>query len=248
MKRLFRFTHYRRVAVWLFGAVWLAGGSLVAAEDALSDPVASSQARPVFQTLSTIHHTLLPDGSIQDVCPGASSIAATVGLRLSIAPAVLTAHKRFLDGGLDAVDLCDVVASCQHRILVANPATEGRRALVEAGSDSGWDVSTGRTSSIFGSRTSRGGPPGQAGLGDPGLPFTRPLLAGTFRPPGHTFPRETTTGTQVTFKAVDTLGPLGSSNAPAGVCSRPTPGRSLHGRPPHGCTPTTRRSGLPPLT
>ncbi len=238
MKRLFRFTHYRRVAVWLFGAVWLAGGSLVAAEDALSDPVASSQARPAFQTLSTIHSTVVPDGSIRDVCPSPSSIAAMVGFT----PAVLTAHKRFR--GLDAVDLCDVGASpC---ILVANPATQG--PLVEAGSDHGSDVSTGRTSSIFGSRTSRGGPPGQAGLGDPGLPLTRPLLAGTFRPPGHTFPRETTTGTKVTVKAVDTLGPLGSSNTPVGVYSRPTPGRPLHGRPPHGCTPTARRSGLPLIT
>jgi len=239
MKRLFRFTHYRCVAVWLFGAVWLAGGSLVAAEDALSDPVTSSQARPVFQTLSTIHPTLLPDGSIRDVCPGPSSIAARVGFT----PAVLTAHKRFR--GLDAVDLCDVVASCQHCILVANPATEGRRALVEAGSDSGWDVSTGRTSSIFGSRTSRGGPPGQAGLGDPGLPLTRPLLAGTFRPPGHPFPRETTTDTQVTFKAVDTLGPPGSSNAPVGVCSRPTPDRrSTGGRPP-GAPPPPGEAASP---
>jgi len=183
MKRLFRFTHYRRVAVWLFGAVWLAGGSLVATEDALSDPVASSQAHPAFQTLSTIHPIVLPGGSIRDVCPAPSSIGVMV------APAVLTMRVR----GLDAVDLCDVLASRQHGILVANPARQ--EPLVEAGSDSGSDVSTRRTSRIFGSRTSRGGPAGQAGLGDPGLPFTRPLLAGTFRPSGHPFPRETTTGT-----------------------------------------------------
>ncbi len=240
MKRLFRFTHYRRVAVWLFGAVWLAGGSLVAAEDALSDPVTSSQARPVFQTLSTIHPTLLPDGSIRDVCPGPSSIAARVGFT----PAVLTAHKRFR--GLDAVDLCDVVASCQPCILVANPATEGRRALVEAGSDSGWDVSTGRTSSIFGSRTSRGGPPGQAGLGDPGLPFTRPLLAGTFRPSGHPFPRETTTGTP--FQGRGYAGAAWFQQRAGRGMQQAHPRPALHGRPPPGCTPTARRSGLPSIT
>ena len=73
MKRLFRFTHYRRVAVWLFGAVWLAGGSLVVVEDALSDPAASSQARPAIETLSTIHPTLVPEGSIRAVCPAPSS-------------------------------------------------------------------------------------------------------------------------------------------------------------------------------
>ena len=178
MKRLFRFTHYRRVAVWLFGVAWFAGGSLVVVEDALSDPVASSQARPAFQTPSTIHPTAFPDGSIRAVCPAPSSIEAMVGF----APAILTMRVR----GLGAVDLCNVVTSCQR--CVAHAARQG--LLVEAGSNSGWDRSTARTNSIFGSRTSRESPPGQAGLGDPGLPATRPLLAGTFGPPGPPFPRE----------------------------------------------------------
>ena len=207
MKRLFRFTHYRCVAVWLFGAVWLASGSLGATEDAFSDPAASSQALPAFQTLSTIHPTAFPDGSIRAVCPALSSIEAMVGF----APAILTMRVR----SLGAVDLCNVVTSCQR--CVAHAARQG--PLVEAGSNSGWDRSTARTNSIFGSRTSRGSPSGQAGLGDPGLPATRPLLAGTFGPPGPPFPRETTIGTQVIFKAVDSrLVPTTRR-----LCTRPPP-------------------------
>ena len=140
MKRLFRFTHNRRDADGRFGAGWLASGSPATTEDALSDPAAPSQARPAFQALSTIRPAPLPDCAMRELGVGASSISATVGARIGVAPAVSTDTERFVDRSLDAVDLCDVVDLCAHRTPVANEAAEGRRALVDAGRDPGWEV------------------------------------------------------------------------------------------------------------
>ena len=191
MKRLFRFTHNRRNADGCFGAGWLASGSPAVTGDALSDSAAPSQARLAFQALSTIRPALLPDCAMRELGVGASSISATVGARISVAPVVSTDTE--VDRSFDAVDLCDVVDLCAYSTPVANEAAEGRRALVDAGRDPGWDVVAATTSSMVGSGTSRGAPLGQAGLGDPDLPVSRLLLACVFRPPGPAFPCSTTT-------------------------------------------------------
>ncbi len=174
MKRVFRFTHNRRDADGCFGAGWLASGSPAAT--AFSDPAAPSQARLSFQALSTIRPAPLPDCARRALGVGASSLSATVGACISVAPVVSTDTER----SLDAVDRCDVVDLCAYSLPVANEAAEGRRALVDAGRDPGWDVVAAMTSSMVGSGTSRGAPPGQAGLGDPGLPVSRLLLACVF--------------------------------------------------------------------
>ena len=176
MKRLFRFTHNRRDADGCFGAGWLASSSPAAT--GFSDPAAPSQARLAFQALSTIRPAALPDSAMREFGVGVSSLSATVGARISVAPVVLTDTE--VDRSLDAVDLGDVVDLCAYSTPVANEAAEGRRALVDAGRDPGWDVGPATTSSMVGSGTSRGAPPGQAGLGDPGLPVSRLLLACVF--------------------------------------------------------------------
>ncbi len=176
MKRLFRFTHIRREADGCFGAGWLASGSPAAT--GFGDSAAPSQARLAFQALSTIRPAPLPDCAMRALGVGALSLSATVGARISVAPVVSTDTE--VDRSLDAVDLCDVVDLCAYSMPVANVATEGCRALVDAGRDPGWDVVVAMTSSMVGSGTSRGAPPGQAGLGDPGLPVSRLLLACVF--------------------------------------------------------------------
>lgn len=174
MKRVFRFTHNRRDADGCFGAGWLASGSPAAT--GFSDPAAPSQARLSFQALSTIRPAPLPDCARRALGVDASSLSATVGACISVAPVVSTDTER----SLDAVDRCDVVDLCAYSLPVANEAAEGRRALVDAGRDPGWDVVAATTSSTVGSGTSRGAPPGQAGLGDPGLPVSRFLLVCVF--------------------------------------------------------------------
>lgn len=174
MKRVFRFTHNRRDADGCFGAGWLASGSPAAT--GFSDPAAPSQARLSFQALSTIRPAPLLDCARRALGVDASSLSATVGACISVAPVVSTDTER----SRDAVDRCDVVDLCAYSLPVANEAAEGRRALVDAGRDPGWDVVAAMTSSMVGSGTSRGAPPGQAGLGDPGLPVSRLLLACVF--------------------------------------------------------------------
>ena len=176
MKRLFRFTHNRRDADGCFGAGWLASGSPAAT--GFSDPAAPNQARLAFQALSTIRPAPLSDCAMRALGMGASSLSATVGARIRVAPVVSTDTE--VDGSLDAVDLGDVVDLCAYSTPVATEAAEGRRAPVDAGRDSSWDVVAATTSSMVGSGTSRGAPPGQAGLGDPGLPVSRLLLACVF--------------------------------------------------------------------
>ena len=127
MKRLFRFTPYGRDAGGRLETGGLAGGSPT--EDTLSDPAAPGGARPVFQTLSTIHPASLSDSAMRAVGVDGSSLSAPGGAGLSV---------------------------------------------TESG-------------------TSRGGPPGQAGLGDPDLPLSRLLLAYALRPLRPVFPRGTTT-------------------------------------------------------
>ena len=174
MKRVFRFTHNRHDADGCFGAGWLASGSPAAT--GFSDPAAPSQARLSFQALSTIRPAPLLDCARRALGVDASSLSETVGACISVAPVVSTDTER----SRDAVDRCDVVDLCAYSLPVANEAAEGRRALVDAGRDPGWDVVAAMTSSMVGSGTSRGAPPGQAGLGDPGLPVSRLLLACVF--------------------------------------------------------------------
>ncbi len=176
MKRLFRFTHNRRDADGCFGAGWLASGSPAAT--GFGDSAAPSQARLAFQALSTIRPALLPDCTMRELGVGVSSLSATMGARISVAPVVSTDTE--IDRRFDAVDLCDVVDLCAYSTPVANEAAEGRRALVDAGPDPDWDVVAATTSSMVESGTSRGAPPGQAGLRDPDLPVSRLLLACVF--------------------------------------------------------------------
>lgn len=71
---------------------------------------------------------------------------------------------RAVGRSLDAVDLCDVASLC------AGPGLEG-------------DVRAAATSTTINEGTSRGGPPGQDGLGDPDLPFFYLPFASERRPP-----------------------------------------------------------------
>ena len=87
-------------------------------------------------------------------------------------------------GVCTAVDRCDGVDPCAPCTPVAPQATDGWRTLVETSMDTSWEAVVRTTDQLIESGTSRGGPLGQAGLGDSGLPFSRPLSACAPRPPG----------------------------------------------------------------